>query len=461
MAIVFRLICVLWLIGLAPFALAGPAEQLVRQFGLSGSASVALMDLDSGQLIDAYQSRKALPPASVAKAVTVPYALDSLGSDFRFETTVIATGPINGGLVQGDIVLRGGGDPLLDTDGLFQLVQTLKSKGVRGVTGRFLFADGAISNVKYVDGEQPDHVGYNPALSGLNLNFNRVYFEWEGGELSLTAKSDNHAPPVSTIDITTSESSNPVFRFDEQDDREVWIVAEPALKRDGSRWLPVRDPGRYAAEVFRTLAKDAGITLPEGQEADGELSGTVLASGASAPLLALSRSMLRFSTNLTAEVVGMRASGERGDMPEDHRSSAQAMTRWASSRYKVNGVKFMDHSGLSDGSKASARALARIIRVETNRGLYPALLKNIPLEDAPGLSVRAKTGTLNFTSTLAGVIEGPKGRYAFAILFADEAARAKIKRQDRERPAGARTWIRSARSLQKTLLVAWGDAYLR
>ncbi|MEM9716884.1 MAG: D-alanyl-D-alanine carboxypeptidase/D-alanyl-D-alanine-endopeptidase [Pseudomonadota bacterium] len=451
---------VIWIFWAGIASASQMVEALLAQAGLDGKASVVLMDVQTGKMVEAVSPRKSLPPASVAKAVTVPYALNALGSGFRFQTRVIATGPVQNGRVQGDLILQGGGDPLLDTDGLFKMAEALKAQGIKGITGDFLYSDGAISNVAYVDNEQPEWVGYNPALSGLNLNFNRVFFQWKDGALSLTAKSDNHAPAVSGVAIALTDKADPVFKYGTSKGREVWTIARPALQKNGSRWLPVRDPGKYAAEVFQTLAKDNGVQLPTPKRSNGSIEGTVLASQSGADLVALGRGMLKFSTNLSAEIVGMRASAALGRAPSDHTQSAKRMTDWAKTEYGVNGISFRDHSGLSDTSKATSKALATIMRAEARKGLYPALLKDIPIEATDAITVRAKTGSLNFVSTLAGVIEGPNGQYAFSIMMADEARRAAAKRAGDERPAGARTWIKSARNVQKEILAYWAGVYL-
>ena len=456
-----RLGFILWLASVSVVSAGSNLDAYLKQVGLSGEASIVLMDARTGKVIEAVNARKSLPPASVTKAITVPYALRALGSEFRFQTRLIATGPIKGGVLQGDLVLQGGGDPLLDTDGLFKMATALRERGVQRITGAFLFADGAISNVSHLDEEQPEWVGYNPALSGLNLNFNRVYFEWKGSTLSLTAKGENHAPPVDGVKIAITDQAAPVFKHGTSGESEVWTVARPALGNGGSRWLPVRDPGAYAAEVFRTLAADAGVTLPEPARANGDFEGQVLVSESGADLVALGRGMLKFSTNLSAEIVGMRASAAKGKIPADHHASAKSMTDWAKREYKVTAISFRDHSGLSDASKASALSLSKIMLYEAKTGLYPALLKPIPIEGPSTVTVRAKTGTLNFVSTLSGIIEGPRGQFAFAILLADVDRRREGKRLGHERPAGSRTWIRLARNTQKAILVHWAEQYVQ
>ena len=80
-------------------------KQIVAEAGLSGTVSIVVTDA-SGRVLESETPNNALPPASVTKAVTALYALQHLGSDFRYATRVIATGPIANGIVQGDLVAQ-------------------------------------------------------------------------------------------------------------------------------------------------------------------------------------------------------------------------------------------------------------------------------------------------------------------------------------------------------------------
>jgi D-alanyl-D-alanine carboxypeptidase/D-alanyl-D-alanine-endopeptidase (penicillin-binding protein 4) len=74
--------------------------------------------------------------------------------------------------------------------------------------------------------------------------------------------------------------------------------------------------------------------------------------------------------------------------------------------------------------------------------------------------VVAKTGTLNFASSLAGYVPAPDGRQmAFAIFTADDKRRRVLKKDERERPEGGRAWNRRSKALQQTLLERWGGVY--
>ena len=154
---------------------------ILEASGLAAETGLAVVDLASGQVLEAHQPDHDRPPGSVAKIVTALWGLDALGPDYRFRTEIRGTGPVVDGILHGDLVLAGGGDPLLDTDALGDMVRALRACGLAEVRGRFLVADGALPAVAEVDPGQPADAAYNPAISGMNLNFNRVFLAWSPG----------------------------------------------------------------------------------------------------------------------------------------------------------------------------------------------------------------------------------------------------------------------------------------
>lgn len=455
--------------GKAP--LPGP-EALFSSSGLSGRLGYAVADLQSGRIVESLDGRTPLPPASVAKAVTALYALDALGAEHRFQTRLIGTGPVSNGVLQGDLVLAGGGDPTLDTDNLAALARDLKQAGVREVRGDFIAWDGALPFIRSIDPGQPDHVGYSPAVSGLALNFNRVHFEWkragQGYALTMDARSDSLRPEVATARMRLANRDLPVYTYADRDGIDDWTVAVSALGNGGSRWLPVRNPAAYAGDVFRTLARSHGIVLKAPKVTRGGLpGGTVIAQHYSDALGRILRDMLHFSTNITAEMVGLAATRAQGGSPRDLAASAQAMSRWAAARLGIGSADLVDHSGLGDASRMAAEDLALALAQVHRQGLLRPILKDFPFRDDRGrvmqntaLKVAAKTGTLNFVSGLGGYVATPGGRdLAFAIFVADTDQRDRIARADRETPQGARSWNGKAKRLQQALIERWASAY--
>lgn len=457
--------------GAAKRALGGP-ERLVENAGLSGRVSFAVADVRSGAILEGLNTAVGQPPASVSKALTALYALETLGADHRFHTRLLADGTISNGVLRGDLVLAGGADPTLDTDGLATLAARLKEAGIREVRGDFHVYDGALPFVRSIDPGQPDHVGYSPAVSGIALNFNRVYFEWKRGSngyaLSMDARTDRYRPEVQTARMRLADRSLPVYSYRERNGIDEWTVARSALGRDGGRWLPVRAPGLYAGDVFRTLARSQGITLksatitrnlPRGAQVIGQVS--------SAPLRVILRDMLRWSTNLTAEMVGLAATRARGGSPSSLKASGRAMSDWAKARFGMARVDLVDHSGLGDASRMTAQELVQTLVQVRKRDVLRPILKPIAIRDEQGrvlknhpVKVDAKTGTLNFVSGLGGYMTTATGKeLAFAIFSADTDIRARIKRQDREVPQGARSWNGKAKRLQQALIKRWDQLY--
>ncbi|MFU8836506.1 MAG: D-alanyl-D-alanine carboxypeptidase/D-alanyl-D-alanine-endopeptidase [Roseovarius sp.] len=447
------------------------AEALIAKANLSGRVGYAVVDPATGQVLEEGDGTTALPPASVSKALTALYALDTLGPAHRFETRLIAAGPVENGILRGDLVLAGGGDPTLDTNALAGLAAALKATGLREVRGGFRVWGGAVPFHRAIDEDQPDHAGYNPALSGLNLNYNRVHFEWkrQDGSYAITmdARSDRYRPDVTVARIRIADRGAPVYAYADGGARDDWSVARGALGNGGARWLPVRKPELYAGEVFATFARSQGIVLGQAETMTAAPSGSVLASHFSDPLVPLLREMLRYSTNITAEMVGLAASARRLGHTVTLARSAEAMNGWAEATLGMQAAQLRDHSGLSDRSRLSAADMARGLAGARRAEMLRPLLREFTLRDARGnplrnsaLKVLAKTGTLYFVSTLAGYVTTPGGKeLVFAIFTASDTLRSRINPAQDDSPPGARGWNSRAKTLQQALIERWSTLH--
>ncbi len=443
------------------------SENLVRDAGLGGAVGFAVTDVATGEVLEARLADKLLPPASTMKAITTIYAIDRLGPSFRFRTDVLAAGTLANGRLEGDLILRGGGDPTLDTDRLGDLAVKLREAGLREVTGRFLVCPGELPSGDRIDDDQPDHVGYNPAFGGLNLNYNRVHFEWErsGDDYAITmqARGLRFSPATSVAQMSIVDRKAPVYDYWATREKDVWSVARGALGNNGARWLPVRFPALYAGDVFRTLARSNGIVLRSAERIETMPEAQPIVTTESDHLVPLLVDMLKYSTNLTAEMAGLSASVANGVPVADLLGSGSRMAGWAMEKFGAEGLLFRDHSGLGYGSAISPMGMVQILGSNAGTGV---LMKTFDLTldkkrpSPKGVVVRAKTGTLNFVSSLAGFITTPGGReLCFAIFTADTERRDAIPPEQRERPPGAKGWASRARHLQKELLRRWAARF--
>ncbi len=452
---------------------AGPSEAFVTAAKLGGEVGFAVAALDGGATLAERHADVRMPPASTAKTLTSLYALEKLGPEHQFETRVMRVGPVANGRLDGDLLLVGGGDPNLDSDQLGDLVAALAATGLREVTGRFIVVEGAVPFRERLVRDQPEQVGYNPALSGLNLNYNRVYFEWTrvgtgagaGWTTAVDARGERFRPAISGVEVAIADRDLPIFTYARGEGLDRWSVANTALNDAGSRWLPVRDPAAYGAAAFAALARAQGITLPPPtRQRDVPPGARVIVAHKGEALSKVLRDMLKFSTNLTAEVVGLTASGA-GSVE----GSGAAMTVWARRELGVE-ISLHDHSGLHSADRVSARDMLMVmIRAKGLRrgGMLEDLMRETGLADAGGKEqkdaatrVHAKSGTMNFVSALAGYVRRPDAPpLAFAILSGDVPRREAVPVDQREDPQGAGPWVKRARRMQGQLIAAWAKDF--
>ena len=456
-------------IGGAAFGQALLPRDLVAAAQLGGKVAYAVADLKTGQVLESMNLNEGMAPASTMKALTTCYAFANLGTGFRFVTRLVATGPISGGVLQGDLILMGGGDPTLSSDDLGILAGKLAALGVRAITGRLRVWGGALPYREAIADDQPVYVGYNPAVSGLILNFNRVHFEWKRGQggwqLGMDARSSKERPRAYTISAGLTDREKPVYSYAQRGGKEQWTVSARALGKGGSRWLPVRAPDSYAGDVFQSLARARGVDLPPPEPMRAAPRGTVIADVTSGSLRDIARDMMQHSTNITAEAVGLTTSAKLG--VTGGAASGKAMANWLKQTAGLKSPVLEDHSGLGAGSRITALDMVRALAAHGPQVGLRGVMRDFGMRDAQGrvvkghpVQVQAKTGTLNFVSTLAGYMTAQDGtELVFAIFTGDLARRARVKND--EEPAGSGAWVRRSKVLQSQLIERWDTLYGR
>ncbi|KAA0682455.1 D-alanyl-D-alanine carboxypeptidase/D-alanyl-D-alanine-endopeptidase [Roseomonas genomospecies 6] len=459
----------------SPYGATGPDDrEAIARSGFSpGDVGYVLFDPDSGAVLAERQPAKPFVPASVAKLPAMAAALAVLGPEHRFETTLHVTGRLSGGVLDGDLILRGGGDPSLSTEGLMELLRDLGALGVTRVTGRFLYDTSALPEMPEIDAGQPWTAGYNTGVGALSLNFNRFRFDWarpaaagQPVRVGAWSVSDTGRVPLDSVTVQLATGAGggaaftPIAAANGEAEGERWRFA-PQPGMAASLWLPVTRPGLAAAHVFRRLAAESGIALPTPAPGAAPPTATLAALHRSEPLEVLARQVLRYSNNLSAELIGLAAARRLDPAVQTLPQSATVLTAPAMMTAPPtdwSGLRMLNHSGLSAASRITPAQTMALIR-----GAGPAVLALLPGEDEgkalpPG--VRAKSGTLAYAKALAGTLTTANGRtLGFAFFVTDEERRAAMDRaMDRriaEIPPEARAWLARARKLQADLLELW------
>jgi D-alanyl-D-alanine carboxypeptidase/D-alanyl-D-alanine-endopeptidase (penicillin-binding protein 4) len=360
--------------------------------GVDGSSCLSV-GLDDRTLVTR-NGDLAVIPASNLKIITAAVALDVLGADFRFTTSVLGPAPMNG-VVDGDIYLVGGGDPVMSeqwytqatssrkrppthTTSIESLADALVAAGVTQITGQVLGDDSRYDDERYPPGWAND-----------------VRVSLDGG-------------PVGALVINDSRSS------------------------DGSR---SDEPAEKAARTFAGLLQDRGISVGGSSTGTAPADLAALGSVQSAALGELLNELLATSDNLAAEMmvkeIGLTVA-QSGTRAAGLQAMLDRLVAWG---VPVAGVAFTDGSGLSHDNQLTCATLAAVLqRGSANDALGAGLARAgqagstladaFPQDGLVGV-LQGKTGTLhvpNEVKSLSGYFVTGPDEVEFVLLLNGSAA---------------------------------------
>jgi D-alanyl-D-alanine carboxypeptidase/D-alanyl-D-alanine-endopeptidase (penicillin-binding protein 4) len=327
-----------------------------------------VIDLRTGSTLFAHNAQLPLRPASNEKLATTYAALTALGPSFRIETDVLGEGHQSGTTWQGDLVLKGYGDPGLSAAQLKSLARQVAATGIRHVSGRILGDESWFDTRRTGLGWKSEfYLHESPALSALIVNRG-----WTG----------------------RSET------------------ARPAL---------------MATQLFRRDLRHAGVTVP-GAAGIGVASADAVPLGAvqSAQLATLVRHMDVYSDNFYAEMLLKEVGAVQGSGGSAAAGLAVERHLLTAAGIPLAGVRMVDGSGLSLIDRWTPLGLATLLRTMwEDADLRPYLVPALPIAGETGTLehrmrrapargfVRAKTGTTDNASSLSGFVGD---RYVFSIL---------------------------------------------
>lgn len=448
----------------ASIARALPLEQLrldltaaTRAPGVEhGIWGVLVQSLDRRERVFELNSRTLLVPASAAKLVSVASAVDAVGWDFRFQTTLSTSGRMldvaagtqsDSGVLQGDLVITGSGDPSIGGrggDDIAAWIDALKARGIRQIDGRVIGDDDALEEPRPALAWAWDDLGYpTGALFGaLNFAENRMTVTVEPGPA--TGRT-----AVLTVDPLAADQPlvNRVMTSDRSLAQRMWPEQRPGestLTIAGS--IPVGapparlvvatgNPTVWFARVLRNRLIAAGIPVTgpavDIDDLEAPLDRASLApvhTHRSRPLSEIVRPLLKDSINLYAEAV-MRLNASPQAFPTNDAALDGLRQRLASWGVAPTGQQLVDGSGLSRRDVVSVDTLVAVLQRMYDHANASPWMTSLPVAGVDGSletrmrgtpaegNVRAKTGTMSNVRSLAGyVTTGDGERLAFAIV---------------------------------------------
>jgi len=404
-----------------------------------GSAGVAVIDPSDGRYVARVSERKPLNPASNAKLFTAAAALTALGPHHRYVTGLY--GEIQGDHV-GDLVLRGTGDPSLNTADLAELGRALAAMGVRRIEGRVL-VDGSRFDAQTVPpafDQQPDEwASFRAPVCALALERDAVTAHVLAARAGQPARVWFEPPGV----VTSSGSFVTAPAGRGQDLRIDWRERpggiEARLAGEVAEGLPeltfarrVDDPTLLAGRVLVHLLRREGIAVAGEVAAGGSEERRRLTIHVSAPLGHLLAELGKQSDNFYAEMVFKSLGGGPNGEPASFARAATVGTDWIRAAGAADaGLRITNGSGLFDANRASADTIARsLVAAQRDPAIGSEFVAQLAIGGLDGTlaarfrpqrglrTVRAKTGTLARVDALSGYVflPGRAAPIAFSIV---------------------------------------------
>ncbi len=415
----------------APSLPPGVVQALATAQIPSSSISVVWQPLDAPEPALAWLARAERNPASVMKLLPTDAALHLLGPAFRWKTPFYAAGPVRGGVLQGDLVIVGSGDPHLMASDLWQVALRLRDLGLRRITGDVRIDRSAFDLPPHDPGafDGDSLAAYNVGPDAFLLNFGAMRYTFapdplgHGVSVSLDPpmagfkparlpKAGNGACGAWKLNLQ-ARYANPVEpsfngRYSEQCGEQTWNIAAP---------MPAN---AYVQAVLRALLAQAGITW-QGEVVSGSLptGATLLTTWESEPLAVILRDINKYSNNVMAQQVFLTL-GLQAGAPATFAKAAQVVQGWLGSQnLTMPGLVLDNGCGLSRIARISALDVNRLLRAAWKSPLMPEFIATLPLAGEDGTLKRrfagrpeaglihAKTGSLDGVLAIAGYVQSP------------------------------------------------------
>lgn len=406
------------------------------------SLSLYIENLDTGSVLLSWNETEPRNPASVMKLVTTLVALDRLGPTYTWKTEIYALGTISGDTLEGDLLIKGYGDPFLVTERVWQMLRNLRLTGLRRITGDLLLDDSYFQVPEHDPAafdRQPLRA-YNVAPNALMMNFKvmRFYFQPDPGSDKVAIRMD---PQLENLQIdnqlTTRNGSCRGYQ------RGIAIIPSEAYDSFTFSGRFPRGCDLYAMDrtalshnefaygLFRSIWQELGGELQGGwSNVAHEASDEPLLVFDSMPLADVISKVNKHSNNVMARQLLYTIAAETVGVPATEEDGRKAIIEWfAEKGLDYSNVSLDNGAGLSRSSRMSARQLAELLKYAYRQPYMPEYLSSMSLSGLDGtmsrrfredsLTGRAhiKTGSLDDVNAIAGYLQAKSGtRYAVVSM---------------------------------------------
>lgn len=430
------------------------SDVIVKSLGTSG-AGVSVRESETGTILYQFNGNIPRKPASTLKLLTGAAALSLLGEEYRYTTGLYVDGRVSDGIVNGDVYLKGSGDPTLQYSHLLNFAQALKNEGITQINGNLYGDDRVFFGDQLTPGivAEDESYYYAARTTGLVLSPNDDY---DAGTIIVQATGEkagekptlqlqpnamgmtirNNATTVSagnqnTLSITRTYRTN-----------EVMITGTIAVGSTKKEWVTVDDPTINTMQAMKEALVEQGISFtktPTISRGTVPTNATAIMAHHSQPLKDMFATFMKLSNNSMADIF-VKTLGAQNDGVGNTQTGLKVLREYGQSiGLNMSNWSLEDGSGMSHNNRISPNALTELLYNTRNMEAYETYYDALPIggdrdrfiggslrdrytSTSTAFRVFAKTGAISGVNTLAGFVKAKSGQtYIFSIMIENRA----------------------------------------
>lgn len=424
------------------------SQALLQQGVAPDSVSVVVQRVDAVTPLIRHHADKPLNPASTMKLLTTYAGLDILGPAYRWRTEVYADGPLQNGVLSGNLILKGHGDPSLMAEDLWRMLNSLRQNGVRDIRGDLVLDNSGFAPLQTDAGafDNEPYRAYNATADALavNLKSTSVKLTADGGQV--TVSIDPQLPEIrvsnqlSLVSKACGDWKNQLHYEIQNQGNAIMPAVLLTLTGEfsalcGEKYLDLsllssRD---YTHALFRKLWTELGGSI-RGQTrlAATPASATKLLHQDSLPLADVVRRINKYSNNFMARQLLLTLGAEGGAVPASERDGEQVVRRWLEGKHLQFAELVLENgAGLSRIERISAQHLNDILVSAYASPVMPELMSSLPVLSSDGTTAQRlksspasgrahlKTGSLEGVRSIAGYMLDQNGQRWSVVFMAN------------------------------------------
>ena len=432
-----------------PVRLPAPVAQALAQAGIpENSVGIYVQDVQAERPVLAMGEERALNPASTIKLLTTLAALDQLGPAYRWTTEIYADGALQGDVLNGNLLIKGYGDPRLTLENFWLMLRSLRARGLREIRGD-LALDRSYFTREEIDPAAFDNEPtrpYNTPPDALLVNFKAVRLQFipDAQRRLLKIIAEPALPQIQLL-------NNIVLDNEPCDDwvarLKLTVLGDNANVRllfggnfsstcgEKERNYSVLGHPQYVHGLFSALWRElGGVFAGTVRDADTPSDARLLLAHQTQTLAEIVRDINKFSNNVMARQLYISLGAIVTGAPASNEKSTRVIKQWlAERRLSFPELVLENGSGLSRVERISARNLGRLLLVAQRLAVMPEFVASLPLVAVDGTmrkrlagadiagQAHIKTGTLSGARAIAGYVLDAKGRTMVVVCIVNHA----------------------------------------